>query len=159
MTPMIMNSRVLSDCVNGTLVTFNGDELALQNDSGNATIKYNVGTSKNPIWESVSLSPGYYPIGIKEYGGVLYIVSACNQNSIEEWSTETNYYPSNIVKIKVGSGWAYYKCINSTDNKISPHLDSENWIQENDNLERIEIGSFPSPERPTLQNKGNYLYR
>ena len=155
MTPMIMNSRVLSDCVNGTLVTFNGDELALQNDSGNATIKYNVGTSKNPIWESVSLSPGYYPIGIKEYGGVLYIVSACNQNSIEEWSAETNYYPSNIVKIKVGSGWTYYKCINSPDSKISPDLDSENWIQENNNLERIEIGSFPSPERPTLENKGN----
>ena len=155
MNPLVMNNKALSDCVNGTLVTFNGDELALQNDGGNATIKYNVGTRQNPIWEPVSLSPGYYPIGVKEYGGILYIVSACNANTIEEWTIEKEkYYPSNLVKVKTGSGWNYYRCLNIPEEKISPDLDSDNWVLES-SLERVEIGSFPSPDRPTMSNGGN----
>jgi hypothetical protein len=51
------------DCLNGTLVTYNGNELHLQNDMGNAQ----VGTSY--------LSKGYVPVGMKEYGGVIYVAS------------------------------------------------------------------------------------
>lgn len=73
-------NNVLTDCVNGAFVTFNGDELTLQNDMGNTTIKYN--------GNDVQLSPGFYPLGIKEYGGVLYIVSSDGTN------VEFGSYPS-----------------------------------------------------------------
>ena len=107
-------NNVLVDNVNGTFITFNGDELALQNDAGNTKIivpienateynpsetyvandavyiiengitKYytningnNDGTLNPSDWseEVVKLSEGFHPLGIKEYGGVLYIVS------------------------------------------------------------------------------------
>src|SRR5574344_783330 len=64
-------NNLLTDCVNGTLVTFDGNEFSLQNDMGNARI-YKPGSTT----EFVELKEGYYPIGVKEYGGVLYIVSA-----------------------------------------------------------------------------------
>lgn len=69
LNPLVTPNNVLTDNVNGTFLTFNGDELSLQNDAGNTRI---------PVPEtgdSVKLSEGFYPIGIKEYGGVLYIVS------------------------------------------------------------------------------------
>ena len=39
LNPLVTPSNTLSDCVNGTLLTFNGDELVLQNDAGNSRIK------------------------------------------------------------------------------------------------------------------------
>ena len=38
-------NTVLTDCVNGTFLTFNGDELALQNDAGNTVIPTPVGSA------------------------------------------------------------------------------------------------------------------
>jgi hypothetical protein len=38
LNPTTTPNNVLTDCVNGTFLTFNGDELALQNDAGNTTI-------------------------------------------------------------------------------------------------------------------------
>jgi hypothetical protein len=70
LNPMTTPNDVLTDCLNGTFVTFNGDELILQNDAGNTKI-LNPETN-----EYVSLSPGFHPIGVKEKGGILYIVSA-----------------------------------------------------------------------------------
>jgi hypothetical protein len=68
LNPITTPNNVLTDCINGTFVTFNGDELVLQNDAGNALIPYNVGF--------VQLSPDFYPLGVKEYGGILYIISS-----------------------------------------------------------------------------------
>ena len=38
LNPLTTPNDVLTDCVNGTFVTFNGDELILQNDAGNTKI-------------------------------------------------------------------------------------------------------------------------
>ena len=38
LNPITTPNNVLTDCVNGSFVTFNGDELALQNDAGNTKI-------------------------------------------------------------------------------------------------------------------------
>lgn len=78
---LVTPNNVLTDCVNGTFVTFNGEELSLQNDMGNTTITIN-GT------DSVKLSTGFKPIGIKEHGGILYIVSTDGDN------VEIGSYPS-----------------------------------------------------------------
>lgn len=69
LNPIVTPNNVLTDNLNGTFITFNGDELSLQNDAGNTKISEPDGVN------FVKLSEGFYPIGIKEYGGVLYIVS------------------------------------------------------------------------------------
>jgi hypothetical protein len=63
LNPIAVPNNVLTNCLNGTYVTFNGNEVILQNDMGNGKI------------ESAKLPPGYIPIGIKEYGGIIYVVS------------------------------------------------------------------------------------
>lgn len=63
MHPMMVPNTVLTDCLNGTLITHNGNEFALQNDMGNYAFKYG------------ALSNGFVPVGMKEHGGILYIVS------------------------------------------------------------------------------------
>lgn len=61
--PIMTPNTVLTDCLNGTLITYNGNEFALQNDMGNYKFKYG------------ALGNGFVPVGLKEHGGFLYIVS------------------------------------------------------------------------------------
>lgn len=59
--PLMTPNTVLTDALNATLVTMNGNEMVLQNDMGNARV------------ENAKLPSGYIPIGMKEYGGIIYI--------------------------------------------------------------------------------------
>lgn len=59
--PLMTPNTVLTDALNATLVTMNGNEMVLQNDMGNTKV------------ENAKLPPGYIPIGMKEYGGIIYI--------------------------------------------------------------------------------------
>lgn len=59
--PLMTPNTVLTDALNATLVTMNGNEMVLQNDMGNTRV------------ENAKLPPGYIPIGMKEYGGIIYI--------------------------------------------------------------------------------------
>ena len=88
LNPVVTPNNILTDNLNGTFLTYNGDELSLQNDSGNTRIPVE-GTG-----DSVKLSDGFYPLGIKEYGGVLYIVSGKKgiNSSLDE--IEFGSYPS-----------------------------------------------------------------
>ena len=61
--PMIQGNDSLTDCLNGTIVTMNGNEMILQNDMGNRRV------------DNVFLPSGYQPVGIKEYGGVIYVAA------------------------------------------------------------------------------------
>jgi len=36
--PMVQGNDTLTDCLNGTLITMNGDEVILQNDMGNRRV-------------------------------------------------------------------------------------------------------------------------
>lgn len=69
LNPIVTPNNILSDNLNGTFLTFNGDELSLQNDAGNTSI-----LGPNDIGH-VKLSEGFEPLAIKEYGGILYITS------------------------------------------------------------------------------------
>lgn len=60
LNPLTTPQNCLHDCLNGTLITFNGNEFTLQNDAGN--IKLEGGTLPN----------GFIPVGMKEYGGIIY---------------------------------------------------------------------------------------
>lgn len=62
-SPENTQSEVLTHALNATLLTFNGNEMSLQNDMGNARV------------ETAYLPEGYIPVGTCEYGGIIYIVS------------------------------------------------------------------------------------
>jgi hypothetical protein len=61
--PINADNNTLSNCLNGTLITYNGNEMMLQNDMGNGRV------------ETAYLPPGYVPIGMKEHGGIIYVAS------------------------------------------------------------------------------------
>ena len=61
--PMVQGTDTLTDCLNGTLITMNGNEVILQNDMGNRRV------------DNAFLPPGYQPVGMKEYGGVIYVAA------------------------------------------------------------------------------------
>ena len=61
--PLTVPADVLTDALNATIITMNGNEGILQNDMGNGRV------------ESAFLPPGYVPVGIKEYGGIIYVAS------------------------------------------------------------------------------------
>ena len=77
-SPENTRSEVLTHALNATFLTFNGNELSLQNDMGNARV------------ETAFLPEGYIPVGTCEYGGVIYIVS---YNPLEDKS-QIGCFPS-----------------------------------------------------------------
>ena len=77
-SPENTQNEVLTHALNATLLTFNGNELSLQNDMGNARV------------ETAYLPEGYMPVGTCEYGGIVYIVS---YNPLEDKS-QIGCFPS-----------------------------------------------------------------
>lgn len=63
MNPLVTPNTVLTNALNATLITMNGNELVLQNDMGNGKV------------ETAYLPEGYVPLGTAELGGIVYIVS------------------------------------------------------------------------------------
>lgn len=71
--PSTTPNTVLTDNLNGTFITYNGNEYCLQNDRGNFVV--------------AGLKKGYIPIGAKEYNGIIYIVSV--KNALEDGKIDT----------------------------------------------------------------------
>lgn len=63
LAPDNTQATCLSNALNATLVTMNGNELSLQNDMGNGRV------------ETAYLPEGYVPVGTCEFGDIIYIVS------------------------------------------------------------------------------------
>lgn len=61
--PALVDSQTLTDALNGTLITFNSNDMSYQNDMGNARV------------HNARLKPGFIPLGVKEHGGVIYVAS------------------------------------------------------------------------------------
>lgn len=61
--PLVQSSDTLSDALNATYITMNGNEVVLQNDMGNRRV------------DNAFLPAGYEPVGIKEHGGIIYIAA------------------------------------------------------------------------------------
>ena len=89
-SPENTKNDTLTYALNATLLTFNGNELSLQNDVGNARV------------ETAYLPEGYIPVGTCEYGGIIYIVS---YNPLEDKS-QIGCFPSperNISSDELGN--------------------------------------------------------
>lgn len=61
--PLLAPENTLTDALNATFVTMNGNEAMLQNDMGNGRV------------ETAFLPSGFVPVGIKEHGGIIYVAS------------------------------------------------------------------------------------
>jgi len=72
LNPLTTPDNVLTDALNATLITYNGEEFVLQNDMGNCKV------------ERAKLSTGFIPIGMKEYGGIVYITSYNPETKVGE---------------------------------------------------------------------------
>ena len=69
-SPDNTQANVLSNALNATLLTYNGNEMNLQNDMGNGRV------------ETAMLPTGYMPVGTCEFGGIIYIVSYNPQDDL-----------------------------------------------------------------------------
>ena len=122
--PMVQSNDTLTDCLNGTLITMNGNEVILQNDMGNRRV------------DKAFLPPGYEPVGIKEYGGIIYVAS---------YNPITN-------KSQIGSFPSPQKKLSSIDEGLSGIFDFNNFTSsynvetdETLGLEVLKSDSFMLP--------------
>lgn len=76
--PTIARNNCLVNALNATLLTFNGNEMQLQQDMGNGRV------------ETAYLPEGYVPVGACEFGDIIYIVS---YNPLEDKS-QIGCFPS-----------------------------------------------------------------
>jgi hypothetical protein len=81
LNPIITPNTVLTDNLNGTIITYDGNEYSLQNDKGNYALQH------------CKLRPNYIPVGVKEYSDILYIVS---YNPLDD-HVEIGSYPSPLT--------------------------------------------------------------
>lgn len=273
LNPIATPNNVLTDCVNGTFITFNGDELALQNDAGNTKVShetvnairdvlwtlnesltvnasfnwrklkvehdvvtnlvtyienkhqflylslpqntelaifnevdymlydstigndtlpeqlfYKVGTieiyggitndlyrkkdtynTNNPVLfklrmiipdiiqtgtslEDVTLTDGFYPLGVKEEGGVLYIISGTKPEDVKnKWTEELGYAKGDFVYNDTLVKTYYQSLVDNNRNRL-PLETNDFWKvigtreDYNDYVGEVEIGSYPSPK-------------
>lgn len=166
LNPLTTPENVLTDCVNGTFLTFNGDELTLQNDAGNTKILVPKIIPEEPDrW--VELWEDYYPIGIKEYGGVLYIASAKTNPLVyaaTPYDSNATYILGDFVynnSITVNGveesspASTFYQFLSGGGTEDLPLNEDESnstWSNKGTKADvinggsRIQFGSYPSPE-------------
>lgn len=104
--PMIQGNDTLTDCLNGTLITMNGNEVILQNDMGNRRV------------DNAFLPSGYQPVGMKEFGGIIYIAA---YNPITNKS-QIGSFPSPQRKI-------------DKENSLTNNFDFDSFFQDRENDE------------------------
>lgn len=90
LNPISTPNEILTDCLNGTIITYNGNEWNLQNDMGNYS------------FPGCELPDGFIPIGMKAYGDILYIISYNDNSKLSQIGTfpspEYNGINGNIIK-------------------------------------------------------------
>lgn len=87
--PIAVDNHTLTGALNATMITMNGNELVLQNDMGNGRV------------DQAQLPKGYVPVGMQEYGGIVYVAS---YNPLEGKS-QLGCFPSpqrNIPSTEIG---------------------------------------------------------
>lgn len=148
LNPINTPNTVLTDCLNGTLITYDGNEYSLQNDKGNFPLK------------DCKLPENYIPVGVKEYGDILYIIS---YNPITKHvqigsypSPETIFDEFDIQGNSPGSA--------SYDNNLSYSVDSiwdsisstYNYSELTEDLENLKLFYGPIPENYKINPGDKY---
>lgn len=128
LNPSVTPNNVLTNCLNGTFVTYNGNENILQNDMGNARV------------ETAYLPEGYVPLGTAQLGGIIYIVSynpkeeTCQIGSFP--SPERNFFgesdasflqnaliePGDFIEERNDGKWPYIYPSNTESSNTEPYI-------------------------------------
>lgn len=123
LNPLNTPNTVLTDCLNGTLITYDGNEFTLQNDKGNYPLK------------NCKLPENYIPVGVKEYGDILYIVS---YNPVDN-KVQVGSYPSPQT---------IYSDITEKTRDFTP-------INNDDNLSQLVTSIWTNGTRADISNNEN----
>lgn len=126
--PMAQGNDSLTDALNATFVTMNENEIILQNDMGNRRI------------DNAFLPSGYQPVGMKEYGGIIYVAA---------YNPITN-------KSQVGSFPSPERKLSVTDGTFVP-VTIKDWIEEFINSEGIVDKNFVLKPLTLLDSSKEYL--
>lgn len=126
--PMAQSNDRLTDALNATFVTQNGNEIILQNDMGNRRI------------DNAFLPSGYQPVGMKEYGGIIYVAA---------YNPITN-------KSQIGSFPSPERKLSVTDGNFIP-VTINNWIEEFINSEKLIDKDFILKPLTLLTSNKEYL--
>lgn len=121
--PMVQSNDTLTDCLNGTLITMNGNEVILQNDMGNRRV------------DKAFLPPGYEPVGMKEYGGVIYVAA---------YNPITN-------KSQIGSFPSPQKKLSSTNEDLCGYFNLEDFFTQYNCTSDPDLGGI------TVINSDSYI--
>lgn len=111
--PDSTQASVLTNALNATILTFNGNEYSLQNDMGNGRV------------ETAYLPEGYTPVGTCEFGDIIYVVS---YNPLTNKS-QIGCFPSperNISSEEMGDTPQTL-----SDSDFFTKKGSENWVRSN----------------------------
>ena len=141
--PLTTPNTILTDCVNGTMITYNDNEFVLQNERGNNKIK--IGDN-----DHVKLSEGFIPVGMKEHNGILYIVSHNPQTKESEIGTfpSPNKQQEHGVTITFNGDDEYKANYNSFDQSIIYYdynvivTNQDNYTFESDHNSLIVLEHF-----------------
>ena len=144
----------LSNALNATFVTFNGNEGLLQNDMGNCRV------------ESAYLPEGYIPVGTCEFGDIIYVVS---YNPLKDKSQigcfpspERNLSSSEISNLKVSIAADEFVGIYGDTTEVSgevlssqvKHIIYQNALHAGDKF-IISWGEEGTGNNNTISNVGN----
>lgn len=100
--PLSSQNSVLTNALNATLVTVDGDEMILQNDMGNLKIHV-TNEDGEELDRYVHLTEGYIPVGVNVYGGIAYIASVNpNDRKCDLYKCEIGTFPSPDYNIQDG---------------------------------------------------------
>ena len=135
--PMVQSNDTLSDCLNGTLITMNGNEVILQNDMGNRRVN------------NAYLPTGYQPVGIKEYGGVIYIAAynpITNQSQIGSFPSPQRKF--NDIDCNGELDFDYFL---NGENKFTEEFSFENGV-------RVQLEFIKSDTQFVLLTEDNSIY-
>lgn len=107
LNPLTTPKDVLTDCVNGAIITYDGDEFSLQTDYGNAIVTVTGDDGENKD----ALPHGFIPLGVKEFNNILYIVAhnpLTGESRVGSFPSPQRYLPMSSI----GDPTLYSKSIN-----------------------------------------------
>lgn len=110
--PIRTPDDVLVSALNATLITKNGNEAALQNDFGNGRV------------ETAFLPTGYIPVGVCEFGDIIYITS---YNPLEN-KCQIGCFPSPERNISTSERELPKTMISNTFQKLTENNKVSGWL-------------------------------
>lgn len=149
MNPITTPNNILTDCLNGTIITHNGNEYTLQNERGNTKVP------------NTNLKEGYIPLQMKEHNGILYIISKNLQNNTVEIGTFPSPKKEEYITTPIDNSYIILDnpIIESTfdyDNKSSK-LDLDKLSDSKSISLSIEESSFTPFTNISILNKNNEI--